>query len=856
MSSQVRCRDRSRLFANTEQFLHFPPQTDPDTRTEPYVLGVQHRRRPLQSPLSTRVVLSLLTAASLGQAFQTTYKVATEGGTHATLQMAVDACPAFSGCRIELADSVYLFSKPVTIRGKSNISIVGARPNGIRPILRIDSAALVEEAIPNIGSHAGSQVTPLHYREAATPDTLVDLDGIVTIRTLELVAGAPGKLPAFLLAAGIRTNASLDPSRPRGWMASPYDQAFSADASLDARLVRWGYVHSALLLVDSSRHVSVSGLEFDGGVPVEFTSPYVWGGRTDLFGGIAAIVLSHSLDGQVTGCVFHGWSAALRTLDDNPGGVVSDLLVGKPGFSSRNLSPLSNPGTMGGHRFEDNAAYDNHNVVHFLSSMDLASNIRFNRAWENGLSRMLVAQGRTAAPSATWSSFRGGFLYTQNESFVPHIVQGNTLVRNSSDLIWGDMCSYGIQFFDNVAVRRDTAYWNSYLTSANNNLRSNWFADVDRVHGTFSSADSIVPFCDNDRCEPLTPGWGTLEIDMNLVGRGRFGDDLGALWHSPRKAEPIRVQDQTLGFASRDDSGWNVVLPVPLEATASIAKPHVIKPLGQYINSSVDARQAIGEHLVPLSSLEGLELQRGINVLQFHLPAKASDSLWRVEMAIEGTDINTGRKVHSNLGIWLVRPLGKQLQITRADTGAITPGQTVRFLVDVKDSYGQDVVLSEAPTLNAEGWTIASSDTAPSAARKASGSSRFLVQAIAPSTVGISQVFFHGNAKDDSSSILAGAIYVQIETPSFSSPKPTPLPPAPAPWRVASISRTSSNWRLGILDADETALSSALLHSVSGQAWKPVIGHDGTNPSLLFPLLGTGTYFLRIGGVSTPVVLP
>lgn len=779
------------------------------------------------------------------------FQVSAVGGTHATLQAAVDACPA-TGCRILLTDAEYRFSEPVSVRGKSNLSIVGARSDGKRPILSVSDEGRALAPIPNIGSREPDAVFPILWEDAAKPDTLVDTDRNRRVRPFSVKRGAAGYASAILLKPGRTPAGTVDPSRPAGWLVSPYPDGMEmVTTSLPIELK--GHLHPGLFQIDSSRQVSIENLEFDGGRPIEFVLNALWAARYSQFSGLAAISSNLSFQTTVSECLFHGWSIAVRMVDDNDGGIVSDLMdaeIVDPGYDG--TPPLANPGAVGGHRIERNLAHDNHLFVDMERSWDLASSVRFNRAWNNGTSRLVVGGQNPPIMDGQWMV--GGFAMLKDVVYPTHVFQGNSLWGNTLHLGWiGWRASDAQLFVDNVVVSQEgKPDWMEKLNGLAGNLRNNWI--VGRRYSFYDKVapvDSVAPFCTSANCGPLVPAWGAAAVDEHVVGKGWFGDDIGAVWSTDDDPEKIRIQDQTLGYVTRAADGWSVLLPVPVELARGATNAAIAVAQARKINvSALEANQVDQGGYAQLPSLVGRELVDGINMFRFEIPASPTDSVWRVELSARGVDGNTGRSIHSNIGNWIVRPLGKQF-LAFADTSVVEPGQQVKFVVDVKDSLGNRADLESAPSLNARGWTLdARAKETPAAGRKLVSANSFEILATAPSVEGVSQVVFW-SAEPGRSQAVAGAAYVKVAARSTAIGSPG----SGKGLRLRGISRSGTRWSVRMAGGFETGLSRVFLVDPEGRRQIVSVRPEGNGSVFEFEVGRAGTHFLKIGERAVPLAL-
>lgn len=798
----------------------------------------------------------LFVAASLVAAAPPTYVVSARGGTHATLQSAIHACPS-TGCRIELPDSLYEFSEPVSIRGKADISIVGTRTDGTRPILTVSDIGRSLVPVPDIGTRSASSVLPVVWKSDSLSDTVIDTDGRRTIRRFTARYGKAGYAASILLHPGRTPSGAVDPLRPAGWLVSPYPDGQMVAQSTGLPVGYLGHMYPGLLQIDSSRRIAVENIHFAGGLPVEFILDRLWLKEWSVFSGLAAISLNRSLAARILECEFDGWWLGIRAMDDNPGGLVTDLMDLEPMYRDTSLRPLEAPGSAGGHVIEGNLAHGNVIFLNLERSFDLASSIRFNRAWDNGTSRLQPAANLDRSNPANVASDKqwvhGGFAFLKDVMYPVNIFQGNTLVRNTRDLEWNTFRVSTTQVFvDNAVVRQESRDWRELNGVLEVRNRGNWLTGPRLSFMDLEPADSTIPFCSTSRCKPLTPLWGSPSIDAKLVGKGWLGDDIGAVWSEPRQPEALRLQDQTLGHVFRQDGKWRIVLPVPLEAASGVGSASILRASARRIvipkephgSSSTDSGTI-------LSSLLGRSLQRGVNILDFTIPAKADDSIWLVELVASATSSGSGRALHSNIGTWLVRPLGKQLVATLTDSLPVEPGQTVEIAVVAKDSLGNDIALDAKPSISGEGWTpVAGNEPAGVAARKASTSNGFVYRAKAPSVPGISRLVFVGQ-EDGRVAAIPGAIYLAVGG-SITSAAPRSARPLP---RVASIRRDGAGWSVEFSGLDAGELADALVVDASGRRWNATQSESGRNPSMHLPRALSGTCFLKSGGTTLPFVL-
>lgn len=776
--------------------------------------------------MKTPSPLFLLGYAAASLAAVPEFVVGSSGATHSTLQQAVDACPK-TGCRISLTDAGYSFSEPVSIRGKSDIEITGSRVGGSKPILKLDPSAFDLGDIP-AGYNSEKGTYPVEWKRVFMIDSVVNADGSITYRNIHVSKGPEGKLSRFLLSAGRGTDGKPDPLRPAGWMAQ-------------------SFLSPALFQVEDSKRIKISHLDFEGGVPVEYVLWNLYGSdsyRLSQYSGVAAISLNRSLQATIESCEFSGWSIAIRSVGNNPGGSVSDLIKAENGIYSGAMLPLSNPGAVGGHRIEGNLASGNALFLHMESEWDLASSVRFNRVWDNGRSRMVIGDWRAAIDDLEWGNYPGGFARLKDVIYPVNIFQGNTLVRNSVDLgtqMWRSSNSQ--IFMDNLSMRQDSLDAAHELSlKLGPNARNNWIAAAAAASATGNVEDSVIPFARN--ADPFLPAWGSLQVARKLVGKGYFGDDLGALWQSGRTPERIRIQDQTLGYVTRGTNAWKVLLPVVVEAGGELGSllPSYARAQKSALVEDPISGISTSHPLVQVDLGKGV-LTPGVNLISFEIPAAAKDSIWHFEMALTATDNNTGKTVHSNLGTWLLRPLGKQLEV-KTDTLEVDPGAKVVFEVQVRDSLGQKSTLDSIPTMNAEGWSV----TQAPAKTGATGS--FAMTATAPSAEGVSQVVFWASEKGRSQAV-AGAAYVKV---GHSASSVLRTARGRSNWSVRSITRNGGTWSVELAGSVGTEFTRAIVMDLSGRRQELTIHRDGQRVFVRIPA-GHGARLLRLDDRTVPLAL-
>jgi len=325
---------------------------------------------------STRRVATFTTFATMAAILvltrhagaQTMYTVGA-GGSHATIQAAIDACPN-SGCTIRLTDSVYKLPRELWIEGKTHLSIEGSsslRNVGIRPRLYGDSSSLM---------------------------------GL----------------------AGTATNPT-DPLRPVGWKRWPVTCRDTVGGSVDSSnpYSTSGYQYNGLVVVVRSQDIRLEGLTLDGIAPSYFFNRKIWDCLYDVVFGNIGVNLFHSKGVVLRDNDLRHFFSAIYIQDRNPGGAVA----------SGNRWDLQDPtlpigsayGTMGDHLVERNDIHDNWWAVYDEMEWDLGSTFRFNRAWSNFNPKFRELSN----DYALGKDMAGGFLYVQDVPQAIHRIHNNTI---------------------------------------------------------------------------------------------------------------------------------------------------------------------------------------------------------------------------------------------------------------------------------------------------------------------------------------------------------------------------------------------------------------------------------------------
>jgi len=339
---------------------------------------------------------ALLAALSLqcapGANAQAVYTVGS-GGTHSSIQAAVNACPS-TGCVIQLTETDYALPREIWIGNKDNLAIEAApalKLAGIKPRLHSDT---------NLFEPAG---------------TAAD---------------------------------STDPLRPAGWRRWPIKGSSSTTPGSAGDATNpystTGHQYNGLIVVDSSRDVRIEGLRIDGITPKHFVNVAVWSDKYDLLFGSVGVNLMRSRNAIVRDCEIGNFFAAMYINGRNRGGLLAppDSSEGAP----RHLAG-TNIGAMGDHLIEGNTLHDNWWAVFDESEWDLGSTIRFNRCIGNRNLRI----AEVVASSDQGNNMAGGFLYVQDVPLAIHRIHNNTIWGSPLVIGYG-WTNYGAQhmFYNNI----------------------------------------------------------------------------------------------------------------------------------------------------------------------------------------------------------------------------------------------------------------------------------------------------------------------------------------------------------------------------------------------------------------------
>jgi len=346
---------------------------------------VAHMPKPFQV-LSIAFVLCLAPLHALP-----TFTVGS-GGTHASLQGAVDACPS-EGCVIQLLDAEYAVPREVWIGGKKHLSI---------------------------------EPSPALKAAGTRP---------------HLLAASPERL---FTDAGTAANPS-DPLRPAGWKRWPVSYTSGEGGALNTTnpYSTTGFQYNGLLVIDSSSDIRIEGLHIDGGSPRYFLNKGVWSGKYEVVFGNVGVNLHHSRNVVVRDCRLSNFFAGLYLNSSNKGGATATLGTSEQASTT---SPAS--GAMGAHVVERNIFHDNWWAAYDESEWDLGSIFRFNRSIANYNVRHEELRDSTTYEG---QSMFGGFLYMKDVPRAIHRIHNNTIWK--SPLVVGHgYFKVGVQhlFYNNI----------------------------------------------------------------------------------------------------------------------------------------------------------------------------------------------------------------------------------------------------------------------------------------------------------------------------------------------------------------------------------------------------------------------
>lgn len=322
------------------------------------------------APLRSSLPALFVALASLASRAQVPEFTVGSGGTHSSIQAAVNACPV-AGCVISLTESDYDLPREIWIESKDNL-VLRAAPAlelaGTKPRLHT-SANLLNLA--GTGADSTDSLRPAGWRRWPTKSTSVTSVG----------------------AAGNTTN----------------------------RYSTTGFQYNGLIVVDSSRNVRIDGLLIDGQSPTYFVNKGIWNNLYDVLFGNVGVNLMHSKGVVVRDCEIRNFFAALYINDRNLGGLFAEPHTdGIPSLDH----PGSNPGIMGDHLIERNVFHHNWWVAYDETEWDLGSTFRFNRCLDNRNANFAKV---VDSSSDEGKNMAGGFLYVKDVPHPIHRIHNNTI---------------------------------------------------------------------------------------------------------------------------------------------------------------------------------------------------------------------------------------------------------------------------------------------------------------------------------------------------------------------------------------------------------------------------------------------
>jgi hypothetical protein len=324
---------------------------------------------PFASPLGLPVLAATLLTSLAGPTMAADVFTAGTGGTHTSLQGAIDACPT-TGCTIQLLDSVYQLPREVWIENKRNLAIersAALRQAGIRPRL------------------VGNPITQFQV-------------------------------------AGTAANPS-DPLRPAGWKRWPVHCKDSVGGSLNAKnpYSTNGYQYNGLLVVVSSQDIRLEGLDLDGQNPAVFVNKGIWNCMYDVLFGNVGINLFHSARVVVRDTEIRNFFTGFYIKNRNPGGAVAS--PNPNDLADQAVEPYSRYGAMGDHLIERNEIHHNWWAVYDEMEWDLGSTFRFNRIASN----FNPFYGSEPVESSELDNMAGGFLFVKDVTQAIHRIHNNVI---------------------------------------------------------------------------------------------------------------------------------------------------------------------------------------------------------------------------------------------------------------------------------------------------------------------------------------------------------------------------------------------------------------------------------------------
>ncbi|MEK7391649.1 MAG: hypothetical protein AAB214_03705, partial [Fibrobacterota bacterium] len=389
------------------------------------------------------IVVGVLFGTVLPSHAQALFKVP---GTHASIQDAVDACPA-TGCVITLSDPVYKLSNSLLIYQKSNITIKGA--TGIKPVIQFQDKGLL---------------------------------------------------------AGPFFSAADAANQPAGWKQWPINSTTAVGGSQNTSnpYSTSGYQQNGAILVKASSKITFDNIVVDGVAPTPIGHTNIWqpGGYPTLLGNFGInIFLSKEVEiknSKIINCF-----AGMYIFGRNKGGAMARN--NQADLDKDELLPNSQFGYTGQHTVAYSELANNIWGVYVESDWDLGSTFHHNLIYSNynkdfgawiaaakGTSTVQAISGNSEA-----ANHAGGFLYGKDFVTVPYKIYNNTFYQNASIFGYGMWRATTQHLFYNNLITNPYFDYNADKTGLRTGNYSTYFLQQDLMSkysdGIYNNTFAIFP---------------------------------------------------------------------------------------------------------------------------------------------------------------------------------------------------------------------------------------------------------------------------------------------------------------------------------------------------------------------------
>ena len=311
---------------------------------------------------------------------QVTFSVGT-GGTHSTIQAAVNACPP-TGCVINLTDSVYRLPREIWIEGKTHLTI---------------------QAAPNL------QLAGIKPRLLFSVNNNFDVKGT---------------------AADPQDTAGTRPVGWKKWPSSCKDEPGGAKNTTNPNPNSTsGFQHNGMVVVYKSTDIHIEGVKLDGKAPQYFVNNGIWDCKWDVLFGNVGFNLFQSKSVVLRNNEMTGFFASIYMQNRNVGGAFA--APNPDDLDVKSIVPYSAFGRVGDHLIEKNYIHNNWWGIYNEMEWDIGSTIRYNILDSNFNTRFATSNDSTSEAN----NMAGGFMYVKDVMIVPHKIYNNTM--NGGVLVLG-----------------------------------------------------------------------------------------------------------------------------------------------------------------------------------------------------------------------------------------------------------------------------------------------------------------------------------------------------------------------------------------------------------------------------------